>query len=304
MSKRSGGLAIVSRKNRDVPDVRSSSSTRSAPGVKWYHRLSFKLALALGLTMFSIQFLASTLIIQTYKSSLEDMDTTTRSASSPFARYLRDHLEQNGDGQWVPTADATNVLNTFLSLGETYVWLDPEDRVLMGGRAAMEYTHVGAKWSLCDSSEYCEVLLGEKKLKAGSTWTQLALGGRHIGTFVLVWFDYPGVASLLSERQVQVDLLSRLLASGVVAALTSVLLVSLVTRRLSRLATDASTPLDEKLENVDLPGPFDSSGKDEIARLATALNTMRGRIEDLVARLEDAVPLANQIGRASCRERV
>ena len=109
---------------------------------------------------------------------------------------------------------------------------------------------------------------------------------RHIGTFVLVWMK-PPLASAISQQQLSTDITYRLLASGMVAAAASLLLVSLVTRRLSRLAVDASEPLDEKLKTVDLPGPFLVSGDDEIARLAAALNTMRERIKALVIRLEE-----------------
>ena len=274
-----------------APDASPGESSRTknqgpaGTGVKWYRRISVKLALALGLAMFSIQFLAATLIIETYRSNLGDVDITTRAASSPFARYLRDHLELDQQSRWVPTADAQEVIEAFLDQGETYVWLGPDDRVLVAGEDALDCTGIGAVWPLCDSPEYCDVRDDNDQVIAGSTWTRLAIRGRPIGTFVLVWFDYPRIASALSQRQVQVDLLYRLVASGVVAALTSLLLVSLVTRRLSRLAVDASAPLDEKVENIDLPGPFSTSGDDEIARLAVALNTMRGRIEDLVAHL-------------------
>jgi len=45
--------------------------------------------------------------------------------------------------------------------------------------------------------------------------------------------------------------------------------------------------MEPNLETVDLPGPFEVSGDDEISRLAAALNTMRGRIEQLVESLAD-----------------
>ncbi len=259
--------------------------------VKWYRRISVKLAFGLGLAMFSIQFLAYALIVETARANLdqtlERLDVARAAASAPYADYLSGNLDINPNGEWVPAPDAADVIEGFLGVGESWVWVSPDERVLAVGEDLRPYAPVGSDWPLCDSSEYCGVTLADGDIKAGSTWTRLGIEGRHIGTFVLVFFDDPKLVAEVGQWQLNVDLLSRLVASAAVATLTSLLLVSLVTRRLSRLAADASTPLDEKLENVDLPGPFLVSGDDEISRLATALNTMRGRIEQLVESLAD-----------------
>jgi hypothetical protein len=245
-----------------------------------------KLALGLGLAMFSIQFFASMLIIETFKADLEELDAGRGGASEAYAQYLSTRLRLDEGGRWVPDEEARTVVETFLGPGDSYVWLSPDERVLAADMTALHYVNIGDSWSLCDSREYCGVNLGPG-LTGGSTWTPLGIDGRHIGTFVLFWLSDPLFATQLGRQRVQADLVSRLIAAAVVATLTSILLVSLVTRRLSQLATDASTPLDDSPENVDLPGPFAVSGDDEIARLATALNTMRGRIKQLVARLAD-----------------
>lgn len=274
-----------------MSDGRHSASAGSAAGrgprpVRWYRRISVKLALGLGLAMFSIQFFASMLIIERYRLSFDEFDAGRGGASRPYAQYLSSRLQLDADGNWVPTDEAREVMETFLGPGDSFVWLSPDERVLAASNSALHYVQVGDRWPLCDSREYCGVTLGENRT-GGSTWTPLGIGGRPIGTFVLFWLADPQLTERLGQEQVQADMLSRLIASAVVATLTSILLVSLVTRRLSQLATDASTPLADSPENVDLPGPFAVSGDDEIARLATALNTMRSRIEQLVDRLAD-----------------
>lgn len=270
-------------------------STNRSPGsargghtrIKWYRRLSVKLALGLGFAMFAIQVLTTQLLVQTYQSSLEDFDTPTRNASKPFAAYLSNHLERDEQRHWVPTEDAIQVVENFLDLGETYLWLDRNNRVLRAGRRALELTSLGDEWPLCDSPEYCEILLDDGERLAGSSWSQLAIGKQPIGAFVHIWFEAMQDASAFSKYFGQIDVFTQLVASGLVATLTSVLLVSLVTHRLSKLASEASAPLDETVENVDLPGPFEATGDDEIARLARTLNIMRSRIVDLVASLEE-----------------
>jgi len=262
----------------------SAAAARGPRPVRWYRRISVKLALGLGLAMFSIQFFASMLILERYRQTIDEWDSGRGGASRPYAQYLSSRLRLDENGHWVPTDEARQVIETFLGPGDSYVWLSPDEHVLAASKSALRYVHLGDEWTLCDSSEYCGVTLGDNRT-GGSTWTPLGIGGQPIGTFVLFWIADPQLTERIGEQQAQADLLARLIASAVLATLTSILLVSLVTRRLSQLATDASTPLDNSPENVDLPGPFAVSGDDEIARLATALNTMRGRIEQLVARL-------------------
>lgn len=261
-----------------------SGGRASGAAIKWYRRISVKLALGLGLAMFAIQLLASSLIIEAYRSQIAEFvgDPPAR----PFATYLGDHLQASDDGVWSPTPEAARVLETFLGPGESYLWLDDSNTVIQVGNRAKEIVQVGEDWPLCDSPEYCEVTFYPhgKEVRAGSSWSRMAIGGRPIGTFVLLWFDDADTMNLV-RRQGQLDLFFKLLASGLIAALTSLLLVGLVTHRLSKLATDASVPVGEEVGAVDLPGPFQVSGDDEIARLASALNTMRGRIQELVARI-------------------
>lgn len=67
------------------------------------------------------------------------------------------------------------------------------------------------------------------------------------------------------------------------ALLLSMALYLLVTRRIRRLAREATSPIKADSE---LPGPFESSGRDEIAQLAASMNLMRSRITELVDQLE------------------
>ncbi len=262
----------------------SGKHIRTATTVKWYRRISVKLALGLGLAMFSIQFLASRLIIESYRANLEELEQPTRAASAPFANYLLSNLTVDEFGRSVPTDEAREVIENFLGPGEAYVWLDSRDTILIASDLASKYVDVGQDWPLCGSTQDCNVFIGENRTSVTTSATQIARSGRHIGTFVLAWFSE---ATPLGEQRVSTDLFYRFIASGVIATLASLLLVSIVTRRLSTLAADASAPLNQQVETIDLPGPFDVTGDDEIARLAVALNTMRGRIEDLVIQLKE-----------------
>lgn len=264
-----------------------NSPRRSGSAVRWHRSLSVKLALVLGLVVFSIQLLAYVVIVESFRTDLGDLDSTSRTGAAPFAEFLADNVTLDDQGRWLPTPAALRVIEIFLNVGETYVWLDDQDRVLVAGPGMDLYVSAGDPWDLCSSREYCPVDLAiEPQKRAGSSWTALAARGKPIGTFVLIWFEDPQVA-FARERQVRLDLYTRLIGAGLLATLTTLLLAGLVTRRLSRLAAEASTPLGDDLNLVDLPGPFDAEGDDEIARLAAALNTMRGRIKDLVARLEE-----------------
>ena len=264
---------------------RSVSPSRGSSTVRWYRRISLKLAVALGIVVFAVQFLASMLIIESYRSTIED--TPSRAGSTTYAEYLSGRLRLDEQGRWAPTAEALEVVETFLNVGESYLWLDAQDRVVNAGKSMVQYVHEGDHWELCDSPVYCEVLLADGTVRAGSTWSKLAIRGQPIGTFVLVWFSDPAMTALWGQRQLQAEILLRLVASALVATLTSLLLVSIVTRRLSKLSTDASTTTGDDAAGEDIPGPFDVQGDDEIARLATALNAMRSRIENLVARLRE-----------------
>ncbi|MCA9253000.1 MAG: HAMP domain-containing sensor histidine kinase [Phycisphaerae bacterium] len=270
-----------------VPTETQFAPPREARRVRLTHRLSVRLAFVLGLLMFALMFLTSILVNFAEIAAIEQSDSSTRSPSTPFARYLTDNLTLNDQGLYVPTENAKGVLETFLGVAETYVWLDPDDRVMLTGKDAGKYVAVGDFWPLCSSSTYCNVDLGPSAPPAASSWTRLAIEGRHIGTFVLIYFELSEGGVESDVWGVPLNLMLRLLAASLIAGLTSVLLVNFVTRRLSRLAADASAPLRSQAELVDLPGPFDVSGEDEIALLATALNTMRGRIEELVASLAD-----------------
>lgn len=66
------------------------------------------------------------------------------------------------------------------------------------------------------------------------------------------------------------------------AVLFGFLVSRLAMRRLTALSETARAPI----ENGELPGPFRDRGHDEVAVLAHTLNSMRDRIEELVATLE------------------
>ncbi|GJM24986.1 MAG: hypothetical protein DHS20C16_14010 [Phycisphaerae bacterium] len=270
-----------------VPTENPTAPSREPRRVQLTHRISVRLAFVLGLSMFSLMFLTSILVNFAEIAAIEQSDSSTRSPSTPFASYLTDNLTFNDRGQYEPTENATGVLETFLGIAETYVWLDPDDRVVTTGKAARQYIEVGDDWPLCSSATYCSVDLGPSAPPTGSSWTRLAIDGRHIGTFVLIYFELSEAGVESNVWGIPVNIMLRLLAASLIAGLTSVLLVNFVTRRLSRLAADATVPLRGQAELVDLPGPFEVSGGDEIALLATALNTMRGRIEELVASLAE-----------------
>ncbi len=72
--------------------------------------------------------------------------------------------------------------------------------------------------------------------------------------------------------------------AAIFGALTSFAVSRLVARRISRLAEQVAVPFRGE---GDLPGPFDDTGRDEIALLARAMNLTRERAEYLIRRLNE-----------------
>lgn len=72
------------------------------------------------------------------------------------------------------------------------------------------------------------------------------------------------------------------LLSGIIAIIVATLLAGALshwmTGRLARLSRLAAESGDEE----ELPGPFDDSGNDEIAIVATAMNSLRGRVAEQI----------------------
>ena len=71
-------------------------------------------------------------------------------------------------------------------------------------------------------------------------------------------------------------------SATLIATLLSLVASRYATGRLRGLAAQASEEADS-----ELPGPFEERGRDEITQLARALNGMRGRVQELLQRLEE-----------------
>lgn len=134
----------------------------------------------------------------------------------------------------------------------------------------------------------------------GRQWTPAYLDGEHVGWLVLVphptrprWStDGTGPIYLPPEsyeetlawgaRALNVASLVFMaaLALGLSWALSRV-----VTRRVTDLSRLAAAPIDD---STGLPGPFETSGEDEIASLASSMNAMRTRVAELVEDLKES----------------
>ncbi|MEM7164910.1 MAG: HAMP domain-containing sensor histidine kinase [Planctomycetota bacterium] len=99
--------------------------------------------------------------------------------------------------------------------------------------------------------------------------------------------EIPAGAFVMDEDQVRLETWLRwivyLLVPLVIAVVFAWIISRAVTWRVSRLAGQAATTQIESADTAGaLPGPFDARGHDEIAQLATAMNSMRSRATQLL----------------------
>jgi signal transduction histidine kinase len=128
------------------------------------------------------------------------------------------------------------------------------------------------------------------------TGTRVALGvtiSFFLGSIVLtpvwdwitVYFhpnDYPEWYSGWSLAELSATFAAIILIGALFGGVFGLIISRVTTRRLAQIAAEANAPF---AADDPLPGPFDASGRDEIAQLAGALNRMRTRASEVMADL-------------------
>lgn len=281
----------------------------------WYLRIGFRLALIgvvlmlgayvvlprihdLSLRLFGLpgleQRMLSADVVEPAAAAFAGLDALS-------SELLRDS-RQDSPGRWLPTASAAEALDRRLApFSAAYAWLDADRQVVCASPA------LGlAKGELVGELHPVSETVGPRP--GVVALDRVAMGVWRDGEFAGWLLVYPaGGAEGAQPEPVDwarrgnlvirgagaidetnrssnrvIHLVSFLLFAGI-AVLVSAIVSRTVTRRVTGLARVAVGPVDDPRR---LPGPFDESGDDEIATLAHAMNTMRGRVIELVADLE------------------
>lgn len=223
---------------------------------------------------------------------------------------LLGHARREGPGHWVPDEEGRRAVGSdFAISGAGYVWTTTAGGVVCGSDD-LPWT-AGTRWPFALAGRFDVSLPGGRTAPAvgfALPWKGEVAGyliavlldpvqhARYFGVEVdqldrveESWFAVSPGTPLLSDLEAE-RIESRVaLVFGAVAvvALASILAWTgsrLVTRRLSRMAAEAAKALEEE---APLPGPFVEEGRDEVAALARAMNSMRARLqESLAARAE------------------
>ncbi len=219
------------------------------------------------------------------------------------------------EGNLVPSAeDILNISDQTKGRGEAIVFLDLEDRVIAQSDNIPD--RVGTTWDHGDSPwATVEIAPGQS---VRTVRTELELNEAHVGWLVEIVVDEQRHESIFHrvapgdpppdkaecyfhpkeedhfadpERLERIvareSLLSRTMYGLLVASSVALLTMAfsrLMTRRLRRLSDQATSEPDP---GESLPGPFpEARHKDEITVLARSMNTMRGRVGELLSTLE------------------
>ncbi len=281
------------------------------------HRLGFRLALGLaGLLILSYLLfpLVHELSIGFFAPSgsgeglavfadPEDAQLLPRHDLVYLAHELLIDARPNGPGRWEPELEMTSRLEACLArFGQTYAWLSADAEViacseglpfgpgdeLEGGFSRPDLATAGSPFDgivvgrtateIWKEGEFAGwlVVYGRPPLMGQRGPAAMAAAADSSGRVVVPRDRY----RRWSARTVN---LVALVFFGALALLLSFAVSRLVTRRVTRLASEASALFDDP---ANLPGPFDESGHDEIATLARSLNALRGHVEGLLADLE------------------
>ncbi len=281
----------------------------AAGSPRWQRRIGFRLALMLAVVLlggyFALPLLwnaaLSTLGLPRLDQEIVELSNPEEARLLPLsdmqfiAAQLLSDARPVGPGAWQPAPERAQAIERSLARwGQTYAWLSADREVLACseglpfGVGDIFDQPLGHPESETVARAFGDVTLGRilaHVRKGGELAGWLVIYGRPpLGipgdsAGVLVEAGAPAVRAW-SNRVVN------LLATAfvVLTALALAFLASrLVTARITRLAQEASVPIDDPRH---LPGPFPVEGGDEIAQLAEALNRMRDEIGVLVAALD------------------
>jgi len=281
--------------------------------VPWYRRLGFRLAVLISVVMLGFDLTNSAISDMVLQLLGEPTPHDTLPDESRWhSRLLLLDAQRESFGRWLPRSSAVVTMTAVKAeTGSAYVYLDTLDRVV----AASD----GLPWGVGDlwtqpltpgsrvtvpgeasfEHRFYTVPMTKDDEPAGRLISLLMNPAKHAetsGVEIVDMFEgghcrYDDDAVVLTEaewrglwdRRREIASLLRVIMPVITALLVAMVVSRLFTRRLRRLSYLASLPPQG---DSDLPGPFPTRGKDEIATLARALNLLRSRVSELVGGLE------------------
>ncbi len=266
--------------------------------VAWHRRIGVRLAILITVALIAFDFLAGYAFDHvTAWVGAPPVDTPLQVLHTDWVRS--DFLE----GGAAPTGERLDDWAEQLSdEGVAFVWLDPAGKVVCGTP--------GLPWSPGDRWDFPDANVQQIELRGRRVHTTTARvhdDGTLLGSFVAMlvdeerhdvahdvaadsllpyqecWFCEPEVGSIVLGEREWSETLARdervATTLSILVMIASALLIGFaasrwITGRITRMAERAAAPID----GPELPGPFDSSGEDEISALAGAMNAMRERL--------------------------
>ena len=297
-----------------TPAPRNPAPQPLAPQpLAWFRRISFRLTLALaGLALVAYfafprvhQLALRTMGLPGIEHRLVRVDELPPSTGSLeelagadllanadvgfVARHLLADAEQQDPGRWIPTDERARAIDAALAVrGVAYVWVDADRTVVARSDRLVEKVPRNTQLDGALLEEWPPEPVAGSKASVGRLETPVWNDGELAGWLLLM--PAPGTLPaaedgpvLLPETRFEdtvawrdrVINLASIAFIGLLVAGLSIALSRMVTKRVTRLSELASVPLADP---GDLPGPFDESGADEIARLARSMNAMRARV--------------------------
>lgn len=281
--------------------------------VPWYRRLGFRLAVLISVVMLGFDLTNSAISDSVLHLLGEPTPHDTLPDESRWhSRLLLLDARRESFGRWLPTESAAVTMAAVKAeTGSSYVYLDTLDRVVAAsdglpwgaGDLWTQPLTPGSRVTLPGEASFehrfYTVPLTKDDEPAGRLISLLMDPVKHAetsGVDVVDMFEgghcrYDDAAVVLTEaewrglwdRRREIASLLRVIMPVITALLVAMVVSRLFTRRLRRLSYLASLPPQG---DNDLPGPFPTRGKDEIATLARAMNLLRSRVSELVGGLE------------------
>ncbi len=265
--------------------------------IRWYQRLSFRLAIALFaaatvavlLAQPIYMFLPSYLGFPGAKElASDDMESVTarnldrQKNIDEIASALLESMPSGPGAR--PHAEALRVLDSFVEiLGDDYLILDERDIVVVAS-AKLGWKR-GDRWPYPLVSHTRVPCDPGGPAAADAVYSPLGPTQAKRGTFVLLFRNVSFVDKFIEFRNRR-EWLGRIVSAFIILATALILggvVSALVTRRLARLTWASAVPLESGANPTER---FDDRGNDEIAVLARTLNASRERILELVETLE------------------
>ena len=307
--------------------MNAAPQTPAHPRVRWYRRLSLRLATLLALTLLAFDFVAPYIFDAVFDlfgipstgvtvavpdgEGLEDFDGFNeplhQDADQTAKMLLKDAIPDD-DGLRHPTPEAIAAVGEMLTpLDEGFLWLDHDLVVVATSHETL--WPVGAPWDFdaegvpaaaFDLDYHQHPIFGESGLEGwlvpifpvSSNPPMLFTFGAGIEE-TLPWLEEGAedpehaIPAELLAAEQRMELLARAI-SWSMTFLVAVLLSLAISRFVTKRITRLAAQVGTSVPNPDGdPIPFAVGGADEIAMLARALDDSRARVIDLVGTLAE-----------------